>query len=58
MEAPFDTNTWEGISGAYYTGYGSAEVLWVIVCLALVVLAVNRGWAHERHAYRAVTKKD
>lgn len=57
MEAPFDATTWNGITGAIYTGYGSVEGLWLAACIALVVIAVFFGWRHEDHAYKAAGKK-
>ena len=53
MEAPFEANSWNGITGAIYTGYGSVEMLWIIVMLAMVAIAVVIGWRHEHHAYEA-----
>lgn len=58
MEAPFDITTWDGITGAIYAGYGSAEGLWLLASLLLVVVAVIFGWRHEEHAYKATEKKD
>ncbi|MFW2589735.1 hypothetical protein [Sagittula sp. SSi028] len=57
MEAPFDVTTWDGITGAFYTGYGSIEGFWLIVCLGLVAAAVTFGWRHEEHAYKATKGK-
>ncbi len=60
MEAPFEATSWDGITGAIFTGYGSAEWLWILVSLALVIAAIVGGWRHEKHAYDAVangTKK-
>ncbi|CUJ88325.1 hypothetical protein Q8W37_00270 [Shimia thalassica] len=53
MEAPFEVNTWDGVTGAIYTGYGSGEMLWLLVMLALIVVALFLGWRHEEHAYKA-----
>ncbi|WP_323020932.1 hypothetical protein [Pararhodobacter sp.] len=57
MEAPFEANTWDGITGAIFTGYGSVEGVWLGLCLAAIVAAVILGWRHEKHAYEAVKKK-
>ena len=57
MEAPFEANSWDGITGAIYTGQGSGEMFWLLVSLALIVLAIVLGWRHEEHAYRATKKK-
>jgi hypothetical protein len=56
MEAPFDATTWDGITGAIYAGYGSAEWVWIALSLACVVVAVIGGWRHEKHAYANVSK--
>lgn len=58
MEAPFDATTWDGVTGAIYAGYGSVEGLWLLLCLALVVVAIVFGWRHEDHAYKAARRKD
>ncbi|MXN17827.1 hypothetical protein GR170_08275 [Pseudooceanicola sp. GBMRC 2024] len=57
MEAPFEATSWNGITGAVYAGYGSSEALWLILCLAMVVVAIFFGWKHEEHAYKATRKK-
>lgn len=54
MESPFEATSWDGISGAIYTGAGSVEWLWVALSLTAVVVAVIAGWQHEKHAYEAV----
>lgn len=51
MEAPFEATTWDGITGAIYAGYGSAEWFWILLSLVLVVIAIIGGWKHEKHAY-------
>ena len=56
MEAPFTSTTWDTVSGAYYAGFGSIELFWILATLALTVLAVHLGWRHERHAYKTVSK--
>lgn len=58
MEAPFDSTTWDGVTGAIFAGHGSVEGLWLLLCLAMVVAAIVFGWRHEEHAYKAVAKKD
>ena len=57
MESPFDMTTWDGVTGAIYTGYGSVEGFWLLLCLVLVVVAIVFGWRHEEHAYKATEKK-
>lgn len=56
MEAPFEASSWDGITGAVFTGYGSAEGLWLLICLALIVIAIIFGWRHEEHAYSNTRK--
>ncbi len=57
MEAPFETTSWDGITGAIYAGYGSVEGLWLLLCLALIVAAIIFGWRHEEQAYKATKHK-
>ena len=57
MEAPFDSTTWDGISGPIYAGYGSVEGLWLLLVLAMVIVAIVFGWRHEDHAYKATQNK-
>ncbi len=57
MEAPFEATSWDGITGAIYAGYGSVEGLWLLLVLAMVVMAIVFGWRHEEHAYKATEKK-
>lgn len=57
MEAPFDATSWDGITGAFYAGYGSVEGLWLLICLAAIVVAIIFGWRHEEHAYSASKSK-
>lgn len=56
MEAPFEASTWDGVTGAFYTGYGSVEGLWLLLMLAMIVVAIVLGWRHEEHAYKATKK--
>lgn len=56
MKAPFESSTWDGVTGAIYTGYGSGELLWLCVMFALIVIALYLGWRHEEHAYNATKK--
>lgn len=57
MEAPFDVSSWQGITGAIYTGAGSVEWLWIVLSLACVIVAIIGGWRHEKHAYSAIKKR-
>lgn len=54
MESPFEATSWDGITGAIYTGYGSVEWLWLVIAFLCVGAAVIGGWRHEKHAYDAV----
>lgn len=57
MEAPFDATTWDGITGAIYAGFGSAEVFWIALTYLCVLIAVIGGWRHEKHAYGELKDK-
>lgn len=54
MESPFEASSWDGVTGAIYTGQGSVEWLWIGLAIAFVVAAMIGGWRHEKHAYDAV----
>lgn len=56
MGAPFDASSWDGITGAIFTGFGSSEGLWLLITLAMVATALFFGWRHEKHAYESVGK--
>lgn len=51
MGAPFDTGTWTGVTGAYYTGLGGAEMLWLVVSIGMCLLALYVGGKHEKESY-------
>lgn len=52
MGAPFDTGTWNGVEGAYFTGAGGGSMtFWLIVSIALCVLPLIVGHRHESKAY-------
>ncbi|QUS37140.1 hypothetical protein [Falsirhodobacter algicola] len=53
MEAPFDTGTWDGVTGAIFAGFGSSEIVWIGLCYLCVLAAMILGWRHEKHAYDA-----
>lgn len=57
MEAPFESTSWDGITGAIYAGHGSVEGLWLLLCLGMIVAAIIFGWRHEEHAYKATQRK-
>ena len=41
-----------GTTGAYYTGAGGGEMLWLIVSIVFCVIALVLGARHELGAYR------
>lgn len=43
-----------GPSGAYYVGYGSGEVIWLLVAIVLCVVPLIVGSRHELDAYKKV----
>jgi hypothetical protein len=51
MGSPFDTGTWDGVTGAYYTGYGSGEMMWLLLAIALCVVACWVGHRHESESF-------
>ncbi len=57
MEAPFEATSWDGITGAFYTGATSAEWIWIVLCLLCIAVAIVGGWRHEKHAYEAAEKE-
>jgi hypothetical protein len=54
--SPIEAATWEGAEGAYYTGLGSGELIWVLASLLLIVVALVAGSRHEKHAYRRLRR--
>ncbi len=53
--APFDTGTWEGVTGTYYAGVGG-ELTWLLISIALCVVALVGGAIHEGRAYKKAEK--
>ena len=47
---------WAAVEGAYYTGYGSGEMLWLIVAIVLCIVALIMGSRHELEAYKKLKK--
>lgn len=47
---------WAAVEGAYYTGYGSGEMLWLIVAIVLCVVPLIIGSRHELEAYKRLKK--
>jgi len=45
--------SWTGVDGAYYMGAGSSwETIWLVLSIAMCVLALWIGSKHELDAYR------
>ncbi|MBU3000101.1 MULTISPECIES: hypothetical protein [Roseovarius] len=57
MMNPVTSGTWDGFEGAYYTGFGSMELIWLLATMALLAIAIFLGNKHEKSAYAAVEKK-
>ena len=47
---------WAAVEGAYYTGYGSAEMFWLLLAVVLCILALIVGSKHELDAYKKLKK--
>ena len=47
---------WAAVDGAYYTGLGGGEALWLCVAIAICVVAVVMGSKHELDAYKKLKK--
>ena len=54
---PVTQGTWDSFEGAYYTGLGIMEPVWLIATIVLLVVAIWLGNKHEEKAYDAVSKK-
>ncbi len=53
MGSPFDTGTWTGVDGTYFAGAGGASpTVWLIISMALCVLAMVIGARHEKESYK------
>lgn len=57
MGSPVTGGTWTGFEGAFYTGLGGNEFLWLAVSVVMIVLALVLGERHERQAYSEVERK-
>ena len=58
MGSPFSTGTWNGVEGAYYMGLGTSwELIWLLVSIAMCVLALIVGGSHESKAYKKANKE-
>ena len=55
----FGTNitSWDGFEGAYYTGYGGGEMIWLIVSIVLCVVALVSGLSHEKSSYKKAERR-
>lgn len=53
---PVTNGTWDGFEGAYYTGLGSMELVWLIASMIVLAVALYLGTKHEKSAYEAVEK--
>lgn len=49
--APFDSGSWAGVTESYYAGAGG-EFAWLMISVALCVIALIGGAVHEGRAYR------
>ncbi len=57
MGSPVTSGTWDGFQGAFYTGVGNGELLWLLATMVLLIVAVVLGARHEQEAYEAVENK-
>ncbi|MEM8755613.1 MAG: hypothetical protein AAGF90_21840 [Pseudomonadota bacterium] len=56
MGSAFDS--FDGIEGAYYIGAGTSwELIWLVVSVAMCVLALWVGSRHELDAYKKAERK-
>ena len=52
MGAPFKTGTWNGVEGAYSTGFGGQwELVWLVISIGLCILVLFVGGLHESVSY-------
>ena len=47
---------WAAVEGAYYTGVGSGESMWLWVSIVMCVVALISGAMHEKKAYSRLRK--
>jgi len=47
---------WALADGAYYTGYGGGEFLWLMVAIVLCIIPLIVGSRHELDAYKKLKK--
>lgn len=56
MGAPFE-GAWETVTGAMYMGAGTSwETIWLVVSIAICVLAIWKGGKDEATSYRKAEK--
>ena len=51
-----DITDWAAVEGAYYTGYGSGEMWWLLLAIVLCIVALVVGSRHELDAYKKLKK--
>lgn len=52
MGSPFETATWNDVTGAYYMGLNSSwETIWLVASIVMCVAALWIGHKHEQDAY-------
>jgi len=56
MGSSLEEASWNAVTGAYYTGHGGGEGLWLYISIGLCVVALIFGALHERDAYRKSDK--
>ncbi len=50
--APFDSGDWSTVTDTYYAGAGGGEFIWLMISIALCVVALIGGAIHEGRAYK------
>ena len=57
MGSPFETATWNGVTGAYFTGAGGGMVwVWLLIAIALCIVPLFVGHRHEKAAYERMAR--
>lgn len=47
---------WAAVEGAYYTGAGGGEMMWLILAIVLCIVPLIIGSRHELDAYKKLKK--